>query len=73
MCQALVKRKSLSRFLLFVTPWTIQSIEILQARVPDRVAFPFSRGSSQLRDRTQVSCIAGVFFISQATREAQEY
>ena len=26
------------------------------------VAFPFSRGSSQPRDKTQVSCIAGGFF-----------
>ena len=45
---------------------------ILQARIPDWVAFPFSRGSSQPRDRTQVSCIAGGFFISWATREAQQ-
>ena len=28
------------------------------------VAFPFSRGSSQLRDQTQISCIAGGFFTS---------
>ena len=33
------------------------------------VAVPFSRGSSQPRDRTQVSLIAGRFFISWATRE----
>ena len=32
--------------------------------------FPFSRGSSQPRDRTQVSCTAGAFFTSWATREA---
>ena len=37
------------------------------------VAVPFSRGSSQRRDRTQVSHIAGRFFTSWATREAQEY
>ena len=37
---------------------------ILQARILRWVAFPFSRGSSQLRDRTQASCIAGRFFIS---------
>ena len=37
---------------------------ILQARIMEWVAFPFSRGSSQLRDRTQVSHIAGRFFIS---------
>ena len=32
---------------------------------------PSSRGSSQLRDRTQVSCIAGRFFTVWASREAQ--
>ena len=37
------------------------------------VAVPFSRGFSQPRDRTQVSHIAGGFFTSWATREAQEY
>ena len=31
----------------------------------------FSRGSSQPRDRTQASCIAGEFFTSWVTREAQ--
>ena len=46
---------------------------ILQARILDSVAFPFSRGSSQPRDWTQVSHIAGRFFTSWATREAQEY
>ena len=30
---------------------------ILQARILECVAFPFSRGSSQPKDRTQVSCI----------------
>ena len=34
------------------------------------VAFPFSRGSSQPRDQTQVSHIAGGFFTSWVTREA---
>ena len=43
---------------------------ILQARILEWVAFPFSRGSSQPRDRTQVFCIAGGFFNSWATREA---
>ena len=36
---------------------------ILQARILEWVATPFSRGSSQPRDRTQVSRIAGGFFI----------
>ena len=35
---------------------------ILQARILEWVAFPFSRGSSQPRDRTPVSRIAGRFF-----------
>ena len=34
------------------------------------VAFPFSKGSSQPRDQTQVFRIAGRFFTSWATREA---
>ena len=46
---------------------------ILQARILEWVAFPFSRGSSQPRDQAQVSCTAGGFFTSRATREAQEY
>ena len=50
---------------------------ILQARILEWLAFPFSRGSSQPRDPTQVSCIAGRttmwFFTSWTTREAQEY
>ena len=37
---------------------------ILQARILEWVAFPFSRGSSQPRDRDQVPCIAGKFFTS---------
>ena len=35
---------------------------ILQARILEWVAIPFSGGSSPLRDRTQVSCVAGEFF-----------
>ena len=34
---------------------------ILQARILECIAFPFSRGSIQPRDQTQVSCIAGRF------------
>ena len=37
---------------------------ILQARILEWVAFPFSRGSSQPRDQTQVSHAAGGFFTS---------
>ena len=46
---------------------------ILQDRILEWVAFLFSRGSSQPRDGTQVSLIAGRFFTSWATRDAQEY
>ena len=46
---------------------------ILHARILEWVVFPFSRGSSQPRDWTQVSGITGWFFTSWATREAQEY
>ena len=38
--------------------------EILQTRILEWVAFPFFRGSSQSRDQTQVSHIAGRFFTS---------
>ena len=44
---------------------------ILQARILEQIAVPFSRRSSQPRDWTQVSHIAGGFFTSWATREAQ--
>ena len=43
---------------------------ILQARILEWVAIPFFRGSSQPRDRNQVSCIAGKSVTSWATREA---
>ena len=42
--------------------------EILQGRILEWVAFPFSRGSSQSRDQTQVSHIAGRFFTSWAAK-----
>ena len=42
---------------------------ILQARMLEWVAISSSRGSSQPRDRTQVSHTAGRFFTSWATRE----
>ena len=44
---------------------------ILQARMLERLAVAFSRGSSWPRDRTQVSCNAGGFFTAWATREAK--
>ena len=46
----------LSHVRLFVTPWVVVcqaplSLGILQARILEWVAIPFSRGSSQPRDR----------------------
>ena len=43
---------------------------ILQPRILEWVAIPFSRGSSQPRDQTQVSCIVSRFFNIWATRDA---
>ena len=65
------KWKSLSCVSHFVTPWTLVH-GILQAKILEWVAFPFSRESSQPRDWTQVSN-PGPLFTSWATREAQEY
>ena len=50
------------------TDYTVHGI--LQARILEWVAFPSSKGSSQPRDQTQVSCTAGGFFTNRATREA---
>ena len=46
---------------------------ILQARILEWAAIPFSRGCSQPRDGTQVSCSADKFFTIWATREAHTY
>ena len=55
-------------------PWTVAhqaplSMEILQARILEWVAMPSSRASSQPRDRTQVSGIAGGFITIWATKK----
>ena len=66
------KWKSLSHVPLFVImDYTVH--EILQTRILEWVVVPFYRGSSQPRDRTQVSRTAGRFFTRWSTREAQEY
>ena len=47
---------------------------ILQARILEWVACPFSRGSSWPRNQTRVSCIAGRFtFTNWAMREATDF
>ena len=65
--------QSFSCVQLFVTPWPVAcqaplSMGILQARILEWVAIPSSMGSSQPRDQTQVSCIAGRFFTIWAMR-----
>jgi len=67
----------LSRDWLFCNPmnYSLPSFSvhgIFQARILEWVAISFSRGSSQPRDQTQVSCIADRFFTSWATSEAQD-
>ena len=52
---------------LIATLWTVAhqaplSLRILQACILEWVAMPSSKGSSQPREQTQVSCIAGRFF-----------
>ena len=61
-----------------VTSWTVAhqaplSMAILQAKILEWVFMPSSRWSSQPRDWTEVSRIAGKFLTIWATREAQEY
>ena len=43
---------------------------ILQASILEWVAISFSRGSSQPRNRTRISCTVGRFFTNWAMREA---
>ena len=68
--------QSISRVHLFVTPWTVcsplgSSVHgISQARILEWVAISFSRGSSQSRDRTCISCIDRQILYSWATWEA---
>ena len=70
-----VGAQSLSHVQLIVTLWVDcsppSSMEIFQIRILERIAIPSSRGYSQSRDWTQVSRVAGGFFLIWATRESQ--
>ena len=73
-CVQLFKCQSFSHDSLFTTcvdcsPRGSSVHKILQARILEWVACPFSKGSSRPRDGTQVSCIAGRFFTIWATEE----
>ena len=46
---------------------------IFQARILEWIAISFSKGSSQLRDWTQVPCIVERHFTVWATREVQDF
>ena len=64
---SLVKVKVSQLCPTLVNPWTVAckvrlSMGLSSTRILEWVAFPFSRESSQPRDRTQVSHIAGGFF-----------
>ena len=67
-----MKVKSLSRASL-CDPIDYTVHGILQARILELVAFLFSRRYSKPSNQTQVSHIAGVFFINGAIREDQQY
>ena len=69
--QVKVKLKVSQLCLTLCSPVNYTVHGILQARILEWVAFPFSRGSSQPRDQTQVSHIADTFFTSGATRDVQ--
>ena len=54
------------------TPWTGFSVHgIFQKKILECVVISFSRGASQPRDHTPVSCIADRFFTNWAPREAE--
>ena len=59
-----VKVKVAQSCLTLCDPVACAGHGILQARMLEWVAFLFSSGSSQPRDRTQVALIAGGFFTS---------
>ena len=63
------RRKVGESYLTLCDPLDYTVHGILQASILGWVAFPFSRGSSHPRDRTQVSHIAGRFFTNWAVRE----
>ena len=64
-----MKVKVAQSCLTFCDPMDYTDHAILQIRILEWVAFPFSKGSSQPRDETQVSCVAGGFFTNWAIGE----
>ena len=62
LCDSKVKVKVIHFCPTLCDPMDYRVHGILQARILEWAAFPFSRGSSQPRDGTQVSYITGRFF-----------
>ena len=63
-----------SRSVVFKMLWTVaHQAPPSQVRILEWIAILFSRGPSQPRNWTQVSCTASRFFAVWATREAWEY
>ena len=63
----------LSQVQVFVTPWSPPGSFVhglLQSRILEWIAIPFSRGSSQPRDQIHIFCVAGKFFPIWATADA---
>ena len=50
--------------------WILYQLSYKESPILEWVAYPFSSGSSQPRNWTRVSCIAGGFFTNWAMREA---
>ena len=67
-----VKIKVVQLCLTLCDPMDYTLHGILQARILEWEAFPFSKGSSQPKSQTGVSCIAGRFFTNRAIREEEE-
>ena len=57
-----MKVKVTQSYLTLCNPMDCMVHGILQTRILELVAFPFSKGSSQPKNRTGVSLIAGRFF-----------
>ena len=68
-CTNNVKVKVIQSCLTLWDPMDYTVHDILQARIAEWVAFPFSRESSQPRDWTHISLTAGGSFTSWGTRE----
>ena len=76
-CLCLPSRSVMSNSLqpqgLYIAHQAPLSMGIFQARILEWVAMTSYRRSSQPRDQTQVSHVAGRFFTDRATRENQDY